>query len=71
MGELHFLRLFADHDEQDAAQEESGEHQHFPVGQFAMGDEGQHGDDAGEEKSEQRAAHHFGAAHAQVIALQE
>ncbi len=48
MSQLHFLRLFADHDEQHKAEHDAGENQHFSIRQFAMCHERQHGDDAGE-----------------------
>ena len=55
MRQLHFLRLLANHDQQNAAQQDAGEDQHPAIRQTAVGDKRQNGDDAGKQDSHQDA----------------
>src|SRR5262249_6664157 len=71
MRELHFLRLFADHHEQNDAQQNAGSDQHFAIRQFLLKDERQHRDDRRERDTEQRALQNNAAAEPQMIGLQK
>ena len=66
VGELHFLRLFANHDQQHEPEHDAGQDQHPPIRQATMGEEGQPGHDAAERQPEQRAAADDGLAHPQA-----
>ena len=48
MGELHFLRLFANHDEQHTSEEHTGGEKHVAVGKSLLHNECKDGDEAGE-----------------------
>ena len=50
--ELHLLRLFPHHHDQDDAQEDAGEDKHPAIRQLVMGHKGQNGNDPGEENSD-------------------
>ena len=55
MRQLHFLRLFADHDQQHHAEQDAGRDQHFSIGKTLLQHKSQDGDDAGQNNAEQRA----------------
>ena len=66
MGQLHFLRLFADHDEEHAAEQDAGGDQHVAVGEPLLHNEGKNGDQSGEGKAEKGALQDHAAAEPQV-----
>jgi len=71
MGELHLLSLFAHHDKQHTAEQNTGGNQHLPIGQPLLQDESQHRDQPRKDDPEQRAFEHDAAAEPEVVALQK
>ncbi len=70
-GLLHFLDVFADHDDEDRAEHDAGEDKHAFVGEFVVGDEGEHGNEEHEEQSDGDAFHDGSGAELEAIALEE
>ena len=71
MCQLHFLHLLADHHQQHDSEQNAGSDQHFPIRQTLLKDKGQYCYHRGQDKSQQRAFQHHGAAQSQMIALQK
>lgn len=53
--QLHFLRLLADHNQQDNSEHDARKDQHLLIRQFLMSYESQSGNDAGKEETEQHS----------------
>ena len=53
MRQLHFLRLFAHHDKENATEQDPGCDQHLAIGQALLHDKGQHRDQGSESKPDE------------------
>src|ERR1700681_4429013 len=71
MRELHLLRLFANHDEQNDTEKNAGGDQHFPVGQTSLQGESEDCDEGRKGQTEKCTLQHHPAAEAQIVTLEE
>ena len=71
MGELHLLRLFADHHQQYHSQEDARRNQHFSIRKPLLEDKRKDRNHARKNQAEQRSLQHDTSAQSQIIALQK